>query len=130
MNRQDALRATTVGLLCLLSIIGIVSLVVGLAINDYSRFNGPGGLLAIAVLIAVAAVNIGSWIALPAVSAYLTHRGWPGVRILVSIIAGLNLITAIGGDFWNLISLAISLGALVLVWLPTSGFQRRARPAP
>jgi hypothetical protein len=123
------LRTVASGLLAFLALDGLVSLVVGLVTNDYSRFHGAGGLFAIALIVAVGALDVACWIALPAVAAFLVRRGWPGARILVSVLAALCLVTAIGGDVWNLIALAVSLGATVLVWLPATGLSRRASPS-
>ncbi len=121
MNRQLVLRGAVVALLVILAVVGLIPLLVGLTTNDYSRFTGSGGWLGVVLIIGIELLNVACWIVLPALSAYLTVRAWPGVRIVVSVMAVLYLATAIGGDLLNLLTLAAGLGALVLVWLPVTG---------
>jgi hypothetical protein len=129
MTRQTTLRAIIAALSVFLAVVGLVSVIAGLVGNDYSRFASVGAWLAIALIIAIDVLNVACWIVLPAISAYLALRGWPGVRIVLSISAVLYLITAAGGGLWNIITLAASLGAVVIAWLPVTGLQRRASSA-
>jgi len=127
--RVRAGRMAVAVALAALAVVGVVRLVPGLIHAPWSEYTKSiGGLVALALVVAVSIFNLLFWIGVPIIAGYFLLHGRRWVRTLLIAWAAMCVLAAVANS-WDAVAIALVASvAAIVAWTPLVGLGRRRVP--